>query len=78
MPDMLLMEALEKMDKTIDGKTYFLNQVVDDNGNPLLNPATTSILVYDNAVVENIGGEEVIAYNFHEYALHVRRSETLS
>ena len=57
-----------KMDKTIDGKTYFLSQVVDDNGNPLLNPATTSILVYDNAVVENIGGEEVIAYNFHEYA----------
>lgn len=57
-----------KMDKTIDGKTHFLSQVVDDNGNPLLNPATTSILVYDNAVVENIGGEEVIAYNFHEYA----------
>ena len=57
-----------KMDKTIDGKTYFLSQVVDDNGNPLLNPATTSILIYDNAVVENIGGEEVIAYNFHEYA----------
>lgn len=57
-----------KMDKTIDGKTYFLSQVVDDNGNPLLNPATTSILVYDNAVVETIGGEEVIAYNFHEYA----------
>ena len=57
-----------KMDKTDDGKTYFLSQVVDDNGNPLLNPATTSILVYDNAVVENIGGEEVIAYNFHEYA----------
>jgi uncharacterized repeat protein (TIGR02543 family) len=57
-----------KMDKTIDGKTHFLSQVVDDNGNPLLNPETTSILVYDNAVVENIGGEEVIAYNFHEYA----------
>ena len=57
-----------KMDKTIDGKTYFLSQVVDDNGNPLLNPATTSILVYDNAEIENVGGEEVIAYNFHEYA----------
>ena len=57
-----------KMDKTIDGKTYFLSQVVDDNGNPLLNPATTSILVYDDAEIENIGGEEVIAFNFHEYA----------
>lgn len=55
-------------DVQMNGKAYYLRQVVDDNGNPLLNPATTSILVYDNAVVENIGGEEVIAYNFHEYA----------
>ena len=55
-------------DVQMNGKAYYLRQVVDDNGNPLLNPATTSILVYDNAVVENIGGEKVIAYNFHEYA----------
>ena len=52
----------------ICGKKYYLNQVIDDDGNPLLDPATTSILVYDGAEVENIGGEEVIAFNFHEYA----------
>ena len=52
----------------ICGKKYYLNQVVDDDGNPLLDPATTSILVYDGAEVETIGGEKVIAYNFHEYA----------
>ena len=56
------------MDNTVDGKTYFLNQVVDDKGNQLLDPTTTSILVYDNAEIENVGGEEVVAYNFHEYA----------
>ena len=55
-------------DVQMNGKAYYLRQVVDDNGNSLLDPETTSILVYDNAVVENIGGEEVIAYNFHEYA----------
>ena len=55
-------------DVQMNGKEYYLRQVVDDNGNSLLDPETTSILVYDNAVVENIGGEEVIAYNFHEYA----------
>lgn len=55
-------------DVQMNGKEYYLRQVVDDNGNQLLNPATTSILVYDGAEVENIGGEEVIAYNFHEYA----------
>ena len=55
-------------DVQMNGKAYYLRQVVDDNGNPLLDPETTSILVYDKAVVENIGGEEVIAYNFHEYA----------
>ena len=52
----------------ICGKKYYLNQVVDDDGNPLLDPATTSILVYDTAEIENVGGEEVIAFNFHEYA----------
>lgn len=52
----------------ICGKKYYLNQVVDDDGNPLLDPATTSILVYDGAEVETIGGEKVIAFNFHEYA----------
>ena len=55
-------------DVQMNGKAYYLRQVVDDNGNSLLDPETTSILVYDTAVVENIGGEEVIAYNFHEYA----------
>ena len=55
-------------DVQMNGKEYYLRQVVDDNGNQLLNPATTSILVYDGAEVENIGGEEVIAFNFHEYA----------
>ena len=55
-------------DVQMNGKEYYLRQVVDDNGNQLLNPATTSILVYDGAEVEDIGGEEVIAFNFHEYA----------
>lgn len=55
-------------DVQMNGKAYYLRQVVDDNGKPLLDPETTSILVYDNAVVETIGGEEVIAFNFHEYA----------
>ena len=55
-------------DVQMNGKEYYLRQVVDDNGNPLLNPETTSILVYDGAEVENIGDEEVIAFNFHEYA----------
>lgn len=64
-------------DVQMNGKAYYLRQVVDDNGTPLLNPATTSILVYDNAVVEDIGGEEVIAFNFHEYA-EENSSETLS
>ena len=55
-------------DVQMNGKEYYLRQVVDDNGNQLLNPETTSILVYEGAKVEDIGGEEVIAYNFHEYA----------
>ena len=63
-------------DVQMNGKAYYLRQVVDDNGNPLLDPATTSILVYDGAEVENIGGEEVIAFNFHEYA-EENSSETL-
>ena len=63
-------------DVQMNGKAYYLRQVVDDNGNSLLDPETTSILVYDTAVVENIGGEEVIAFNFHEYA-EENSSETL-
>lgn len=55
-------------DVQMNGKAYYLRQVVDDNGNSLLDPETTSILVYDGAEIENIGGEEVIAFNFHEYA----------
>lgn len=55
-------------DVQMNGKAYYLRQVVDDNGNSLLDPETTSILVYDNAKIETVGGEEVIAYNFHEYA----------
>ena len=55
-------------DVQMNGKEYYLRQVVDDNGNSLLDPETTSILVYEDAKIENIGGEEVIAFNFHEYA----------
>ena len=52
----------------ICGKRYYLNQVVDDDGNKLLDPDKTSILVFDNATVETVGGEDVISFNFHEYA----------
>lgn len=64
-------------DVQMNGKAYYLRQVVDDNGNSLLDPETTSILVYEGAKIENIGGEEVIAFNFHEYA-EENSSETLS
>ena len=50
------------------GKRRYLEQVVDDQGNKLLDPDKTSILVFDNATVETVGGEDVISFNFHEYA----------
>ena len=50
------------------GKRRYLEQVVDDQGNKLLDPDKTSILVFDNATVETVGEEDVISFNFHEYA----------
>lgn len=50
------------------GKRRYLEQVVDDQGNKLLDPDKTSILVFDSATVETVGGEDVISFNFHEYA----------
>lgn len=52
----------------IPGKQYYLPQVVDDNGKQLLPPATTSILVYDGCEIVKEGGEELLVFNFHEYA----------
>ena len=52
----------------ICGKRYYLNQVVDDNGKKLLNPDKTEILIYDSMVVKTIGQEQVLEFQFHEYA----------
>lgn len=52
----------------ICGKRYYLNQVVDDDGKKLLDPDKTEILVYDSMVVKTIGQEQVLEFQFHEYA----------
>lgn len=52
----------------ICGKRYYLNQVVDDNGKKLLDPDETEILIYDSMVVKTIGQEQVLEFQFHEYA----------
>ena len=52
----------------ICGKRYYLNQVVDDNGKKLLDPDKTEILIYDSMVVKTIGQEQVLEFQFHEYA----------
>ena len=52
----------------ICGKRYYLNQVVDDNGKKLLDPDKTEILIYDTMVIKTIGQEQVLEFQFHEYA----------
>jgi hypothetical protein len=59
---------INKEDVKLSGKRYYLRQVVDDNGNQLLPPATTSILVYEDCKIVNEGGEYLLVFNFHEYA----------
>ena len=52
----------------ICGKRYYLNQVVDNHGNKLLDPDKTEILIYDTMVIKTIGQEQVLEFQFHEYA----------
>ena len=50
------------------GKEYYLRRVLDAEGNMLLDPATTSILVYDGCEILTENGEQIIEFIFHEYA----------
>ena len=52
----------------ICGKRYYLNQVVDDDGKKLLDPDKTEILIFDTMVIKTIGQEQVLEFQFHEYA----------
>ena len=50
------------------GKEYYLSRVLDAERNMLLDPATTSILVYDGCEILTENGEQIIEFIFHEYA----------